>query len=50
MDARLVAAIADVDLQGDEMLARKRRKRDPLEQRPRIFHSGVSQLIAEPVL
>jgi hypothetical protein len=30
------------------MLARKRRKRDALEQRPSIPHSDVSQLVATP--
>jgi hypothetical protein len=46
MDARLVAAVADVDLQGGEVPALDRRKRDSLEQRPGISHSRVSQLIA----
>src|SRR4051812_29703548 len=39
MHARLIAAIADIDLQGLQRPTRNRRKRNPVEQRPRVAHS-----------
>ncbi|GIK80466.1 MAG: hypothetical protein BroJett024_15710 [Alphaproteobacteria bacterium] len=40
MHARLVAAIADIHLQGIEAAAGKGGKRDIVEQRPRVMHGG----------
>jgi hypothetical protein len=40
MHAGLVAAIADVDLQGVEPAAADRRERDFLQQREGVVHAG----------